>query len=121
MAGRGGRARDRQCGTGREPVPPRREPRTPHLRHARLRGGPGLRGGRAGTRGSRTFGRAGLAVELFEFTPGGAGPRLAGVLGAATIRLAEWAVVDAGGAVGATGGTPDQLFLGITTNLGRLF
>ena len=71
--------------------------------------------------GSRTFGRAGLAVEVFQFTPGGAGSRLAGVLGAATIRLAEWAVVDAGGAVGATDGTPDQLFLGITTNLGRLF
>src|SRR5439155_396109 len=62
-----------------------------------------------------------VQLGLFGFTPGGAGPRLAGVLGAATIRLAEWAVVDAGGAVGATGGTPDQLFLGITTNLGRLF
>jgi len=71
--------------------------------------------------GSRTLGRAGLAVELFEFTPGGAGSRLAGVLGAFTIRLAEWAVVDAGGVAGVTAGTPDQLFVGITTNLGRLF
>jgi len=71
--------------------------------------------------GSRTFGRAGLAVELFEFTPGGSGPRLAGVLGAVTIRLAEWAVIDAGGAAGATDSTPDQLFVGLTTNLGRLF
>jgi hypothetical protein len=71
--------------------------------------------------GSRTFGRAGLAVELFEFTPGGAGSRLAGVLGAVTIRLAEWAVVDAGGSVGTTEETPDQLFVGITTNMGRLF
>ena len=71
--------------------------------------------------GSRTFGRVGLAVELFEFTPGGAGSRLAGVLGAVTIRLAEWAVVDAGGAAGATDGTPDQVFVGITTNLGRQF
>jgi hypothetical protein len=71
--------------------------------------------------GSRTFGRAGLAVELFEFTPGGAGSRLAGVLGAVTIRVAEWAVVDAGGSVGATEETPDQLFVGITTNFGRLF
>jgi hypothetical protein len=71
--------------------------------------------------GSRTFARAGLAVELFEFTPGGAGSRLAGVLGAVTIRVAEWVVVDAGGAAGATDGTPDQLFVGLTTNLGRLF
>jgi hypothetical protein len=43
------------------------------------------------------------------------------VLGAVTIRVAEWAVVDAGGSVGATEETPDQLFVGITTNLGRLF
>ena len=71
--------------------------------------------------GSRTLGRAGVTGELFQFTAGGAGPRLAGVLGAVTIRLAEWAVLDAGGAAGATAATPDQVFVGITTNLGRLF
>src|SRR5947207_510055 len=60
----------------------------------------------------------GLFGPLYARTSGGSG---VGDLGAATIRLTEWAVVDAGGAVGATGGTPDQLFLGITTNLGRLF
>ena len=71
--------------------------------------------------GSRTFGRAGVTGELFQFSAGAVGPRLAGVLGAVTIRLAEWAVIDAGGAAGATDSTPDQLFVGLTTNLGRLF
>jgi hypothetical protein len=71
--------------------------------------------------GARTLGRAGVTVEVFHFTSGGAGPRLAGVLGAMTLRLAEWAVVDAGGAVRTTSDTPDQLFVGVTTNLGRLF
>jgi hypothetical protein len=70
---------------------------------------------------SRAFGLAGITGELFHFTTGGVGPRLAGVLGAVTIRLAEWAVIDAGGAAGATTTTPDQLFVGLTTNLGRLF
>jgi hypothetical protein len=71
--------------------------------------------------GARAFGRVGVAVEVFEFTAGGAGSRLAGVLGAVTLRLAEWALVDAGGVAGTTAGTQDQVFLGITTNLGRLF
>ena len=71
--------------------------------------------------GSRTFGRAGVTGELFQFSAGAVGPRLAGVLGAVTIRLAEWAVIDAGGAAGATDSTPDQLFVGLTTNLGRVF
>src|SRR2546426_9063604 len=70
--------------------------------------------------GSRGFGRVGVAVEVFEFTTGGAGSRLAGVLGAVTLRLAEWAVVDAGGVARTSRGTPDQVFVGITTNLGRL-
>jgi hypothetical protein len=70
---------------------------------------------------ARAFGRAGVTGELFQFTTGGAGPRLAGVLAAVTIRVAEWAVIDAGGSAGATDATPDQVFVGITTNLGRLF
>src|SRR5439155_683802 len=59
-----------------------------------------------------------------------------GLFGALYARAsAGWGVGDRGGglkvraelsaraavAVGATGTTPDQLFLGITTNLGRLF
>src|SRR6266550_2142803 len=71
--------------------------------------------------GSRGFGRVGVAVEVFEFTAGRAGSRLAGVLGAVTLRLVEWAVVDAGGVARTSSGTPDQVFVGITTNLGRLF
>jgi len=71
--------------------------------------------------GSRSFGRAGIAVEVFQFTPGGAGSRLAGVLGAVTLRPVAWVVVDAGGVARTTSATPDQVFLGVTTNFGRLF
>ena len=71
--------------------------------------------------GARTFGRAGVTLELFDFTAGGAGARLAGVLGALTFRLAEWAVADAGGVARIASGTPDQVFLGLTMNLGCLF
>lgn len=66
-------------------------------------------------------GRYGLTLETFGLTAGGAGPELAGVLGAATFRATHWAVVDAGGVYGATGDTQDQLFIGLTTNFGRLF
>jgi len=58
---------------------------------------------------------------VFQFSAGGAGPRLAGLLGAVTVRLAEWVVADAGGVARTASGTPDQLFVGITTNLGRAF
>jgi hypothetical protein len=71
--------------------------------------------------GARALGRAGVTVEVFEFTPGGAGARLAGVLGAITLRVAEWIVLDAGGVARTTSETPDQVFVGVTTNLGRLF
>ena len=71
--------------------------------------------------GGRGFGRVGVTVELFDFTRGGAGPQLAGVLGAVTLRLSQWAVADAGGVRGTARGTPDQLFVGMTTNLGRIF
>jgi len=37
------------------------------------------------------------------------------------VRLAEWVVADAGGVARTASGTPDQLFVGITTNLGRAF
>jgi len=71
--------------------------------------------------GSRGFGPAGAAIELFEFTAGGAGARVGGVLGAITLRITEWALVDAGGVVGTTAATQDQVFVGLTTNLGRIF
>jgi hypothetical protein len=70
--------------------------------------------------GARALGRAGVTVELFHFTSGGLGPQLGGVLGAITFRVAEWVVVDAGGVARTTSGTADQLFVGCTTNLGRL-
>src|SRR5947208_1703344 len=63
----------------------------------------------------------GLFGPLYARTSGGSG---VGDLGAALkVRtdLSSRAAVALVGAVGATGGTPDQLFLGITTNLGRLF
>ena len=72
----------------------------------------------SGSWGGRVLGVTG---ECFDFTPGGAGPRLAGVLGAVTVRLAPWAVVDAGGQLGTTLNSPNALFLGLTTNLGRVF
>ena len=71
--------------------------------------------------GARGFGRVGVTLELFDFSHGGAGSRLAGVLGAVTVRLAQWAVADAGGVRGTARGTPDQVFIGMTTNLGRVF
>ena len=63
----------------------------------------------------------GVTAECFDFTPGAAGPRLAGLLGAVTVRVAPWAVVDAGGQWGTTRKSPNALFLGLTTNLGRAF
>jgi hypothetical protein len=72
--------------------------------------------------GSRAFGGSvGATVELFRFSSGGAGPQLAGLLGAVTLRFAEWGVVDVGGSVPIATGTPDQVFVGLTSNLGRLF
>jgi len=67
------------------------------------------------------IGAVGLATELFDFTGGGAGPRQRGFLAAVMVTVAEWVVVDAGGVRGLVDGTPDQLFVGVTTNLGRIF
>ncbi len=63
----------------------------------------------------------GVTAECFDFTPGAAGPRLAGLLGALTVRVAPWAVMDAGGQWGTTRSSPNALFLGVTTNLGKAF
>lgn len=72
----------------------------------------------SGSWGGRVVGVTG---ECFDYTPGGAGPRFAGLLGALTIRVASWAVIDAGGQHGTTRNSPDALFVGLTTNLGRAF
>lgn len=63
----------------------------------------------------------GVTGECFDFTPGAAGPRFAGVLGALTLRIAPWAVVDAGGQWGTTRSSPNAVFAGLTTNLGKAF
>jgi len=66
-------------------------------------------------------GSVGVAFELFDFTAGAAGPQQRGLLGAALVTVVEWAVVDVGGVLGLTRLSPDQLFLGVTTNVGRIF
>jgi hypothetical protein len=98
----------------------------PNGLHLDLNAGPaGLGAGRpqwfasVGLAGAR--GRLAGATELFLFTAGAAGPRQRGFLGAVLVTLAEWAIVDLGGVVGWGGGTPDQVFVGLTSNFGRLF
>ena len=65
-------------------------------------------------------GAVGVTVEAFNFSAGAAGPRFAGLLGALTLRLAPWAVADVGGVLHGAPDSPDQVFVGMTTNLGRL-
>jgi hypothetical protein len=94
--------------------------------HVDLNAGPaGLGGGAAqwffSVSGSWGAGTVGVTGECFDFTPGGAGSRFAGVLGALTVRLAPWAVLDAGGQWGTTTNSPNALFAGLTTNVGRVF
>jgi len=67
------------------------------------------------------IGAVGVATELFDFTGGAAGPRQRGFLAALMVTAADWVVVDGGGVLGLVAGTPDQLFVGVTTNLGRIF
>lgn len=70
--------------------------------------------------GSWGAGSFGLTGECFDFTPGAAGARFAGLLGALSYRFAPGAVLDLGGAHGTTRSSPNSLFIGLTTNLGRL-
>jgi len=70
---------------------------------------------------ARPWGRLGLTLEAFDFTPGGSGGRRQGLLAAVVVRLTDRVVADAGGVGGTLDGTPDQAFVGLTTNLGRLF
>ena len=66
-------------------------------------------------------GAVGVAFELFDFTAGGAGPRQRGLLAALMVTVMDWVVVDGGAVRGLVDGTPDQVFLGVTTNMGRIF
>jgi len=70
---------------------------------------------------ARGLGRWGVAAEVYGYTSGSAGAGQGGLLGAVTVRPAEWLVVDGGGVVGLGAAGRDQLFLGVTTNLGRIF
>jgi hypothetical protein len=69
---------------------------------------------------SRGFGRLSVATELFGFANGGAGPAQSGVLGSVLVTLAAWAIVDVGGVLGLSATSPDQLFVGLTTNFGAI-
>src|SRR2546429_3821308 len=95
------------------------------LLHGDLNAGPvGIGAGRPQALGTASFGRAlgswGVAAEIYGYSSGGTGPGQGGLLGAVTVRPAEWLVVDGGGVAGLGAGR-DQLFLGVTTNLGRIF
>ena len=68
-----------------------------------------------------TPGPVDFAFELFDFTRGGAGPRQRGLLAAVLVTVVDWVVVDAGVVKALTDGTPAQRFVGMTTNLGRIF
>jgi hypothetical protein len=94
--------------------------------HADLNAGPlGIGAGRPQWLTTASFGRAvggplGVTAELFRISAGAAGPRQAGLLGALTVTPVQWIVIDAGGTLGLGSGSPDVIFLGLTTNLGRL-
>lgn len=98
----------------------------PHTFHVDANAGPqGIGAGApqmfVSVAGARALGRAGVTLEVFNFGSGGAGSHNSGVLGAITLRLAEWAVADAGGVARIASGTPDEVFVGLTTNLGRIW
>ena len=63
----------------------------------------------------------GLFRRSSAFTAGAGGPRQRGLLLAVLVTAAEWVVIDAGGVAGLTRDTPDQMFVGLTTNWGRIF
>lgn len=66
-------------------------------------------------------GSVGVATELFDFTSGGAAPRQRGFLGALLVNVSQSVVVDLGGVRGLVDGSPHQVFVGLTTNLGAIF
>jgi len=70
---------------------------------------------------SRAVGPFTFAAELYGFSAGGDDPAQGGLLAAVSVRLAEWAALDGGAVLGLGALSRDQLFLGLTTNLGRAF
>src|SRR2546430_7421141 len=70
---------------------------------------------------SRAVGPFTFAGELYGFSAGGDDPAQGGLLAAVSVRLAEWAALDGGAALGLGAVSRDQLFLGLTTNLGPAF
>jgi len=94
--------------------------------HADLNAGPlGIGAGRLQWLTTASFGRAvggplSVTAELYRISAGAAGPRQAGLLGAVLVTPAQWLVIDIGGTLGLGAGSPDVIFLGVTTNLGRL-
>jgi hypothetical protein len=63
----------------------------------------------------------GVTTELYDYTSGAAGPRQRGFLGALMVPISPAAVLDVGGVRGLVDGTPHQVFVGLTTNLGAIF
>lgn len=93
--------------------------------HADLNAGPlGIGAGRLQWLTTASFahqiGTFGVQAELFRISAGAAGPRQAGLLGALTVTPLQWMVIDAGGTAGLGSGSPDVVFVGLTTNLGHL-
>ncbi len=93
--------------------------------HADLNAGPlGIGPGRPQWLTTASFGRSlgllGLTAELYRISAGAAGPRQAGLLGAVLVTPVRWMVIDLGGTLGLGSGSPDAIFVGVTTNLGRL-
>ncbi|HKE92201.1 MAG TPA: hypothetical protein VKB45_17845 [Gemmatimonadales bacterium] len=94
--------------------------------HADLNAGPlGIGAGHPQWLTTASFGRSlgalGLTAELFRISAGAAGPRQAGLLGGILVTPVQWLVIDVGGTLGLGAGSPDVIFLGVTTNLGRLW
>jgi len=94
--------------------------------HADLNAGPlGIGAGRPQWLTTASFSRPlagslGVTAELFRIGAGGAGSRTAGLLAAVVVTPVQWMTLDAGGTIGLGDGSPDVLFFGATTNLGRL-
>ena len=62
-----------------------------------------------------------VATELFDLTSGGAAVRQRGFLGAVMVTASPSVVLDLGGVRGLVDGTPHQVFVGLTANLGAIF
>ena len=94
--------------------------------HADLNAGPiGIGAGSPQWLTTASFGRPlggplGVTAELFRISAGAAGPRQAGLLGALLVTPVQWMAIDIGGTLGLGSGSSDVIFLGLTTNLGRL-